>query len=281
MKNIAIITHRYHYHICQIATLLAVKQFNPDSVAIFFDDVRGTKFGWDNLGKRLLQDIKKIVPTYMYALPFSSIPNIQNESNGWIRQQYVKLNLHKVLQGDQWLVIDGDVLINHFIDPWKYCYINPADPLHLHHDLFVRYALDLNDKRVYYKDKPVEFSSVPIRLLTRKTLMGLEEYIHQLHGIDIQSIRNSFTLKNSSKYLELSEYDLIANYQNFISNDLLPVTPIEIYFEPKENLIANWEFLKNKIAVLHGQDNLPISWYEQFGIKINQEIWDLLYNNQN
>ncbi len=285
MKHLVIITHRYHYHICQVAILLAVKQFNPDKIAILFDDIVGTQVGWNELGKKLLTDIKKIYtfePGSVYTLPFSSLTNIQTEANGWVRQQYIKLNLHKFLPGDEWLVIDGDVLINHSIDPWKHCYINPADPLHLHHDLFVRYVLDLNNQQTMFNNKPVEFSSVPIRLLTRKTLEGLEQYIYQLHGTDIWGIRNSFTLKkNRENYIELSEYDLIGNYQNFISNDLLPLKELEIYFEPNEKLYSTWDFLKNKIAVLHGWDNLPIEWYNQFGIVINQEIWNLLYEPKN
>lgn len=282
-KHIVIITHRYHYHICQVAILLALKRFNPDSIAILFDDVVGTQIGWDNLGKNLLNDVRKNIQlksTSIYTLPFSSVKDVQTESNGWIRQQYVKLNLHKILSEDEWLVIDGDTLINNEINPWQYCYINPADPLRLHHDFFVRYVLDLGEKYTYFKNVPVEFSSVPIRLLTRKTLEELEKYVYSLHGKDIKGIRDSFSLKNKEKYLELSEYDLIGNYQNFISKDLLPLQELEIYFESKERLVDKWTFLSNKVAVLHGQDNLPIQWYNQFGIKINQSIWNILYFNQ-
>lgn len=284
MKNIVIITHRYHYHICQIAILLAIEHFHPNNIAILFDDVEGTQVGWGDIGKNLLNDVKSNVnlkSCKIFALPFSSISMTKNEPAGWIRQQYVKLNLHKILPHDEWLVIDGDVLLNHQIDPWNYCYINSADPLHLHHDFFVRYALDLGDKRVLYNNSPVEFSSVPIRLISRKTLTGLENYIQKLHNTDIRGIRDSFTLqKNKEKYLELSEYDLIGNYQNFISNDLLPLENLEIYFEPKENIVANWDFLSSKITVLHGYDNLPIEWYKNFGININQTVWNLLYTNQ-
>lgn len=285
MKTLVIITHRYHYHICQVAILLAIKQFNPDKVAILFDDVVGTQVGWNELGKKLITDIKKIYffqPGSIYAIPFSSLTNVQSEPRGWIRQQYIKLNLHKVLQGDEWIVVDGDVLINHSLDLQKYCYINPSDPLRLHHDLFVRYVLDLTNQQTNFNNKPVEFSSVPIRLLNRKTLEGLEQYLYELHSTDIQNITNSFTLKkNRENYFELSEYDLIGNYQNFISKDLLPLKELEIYFEPTEKLYSTWDFLKNKIAVLHGWDNLPIEWYDQFGVKINQEIWNLLYESKN
>jgi hypothetical protein len=284
VKTLVIITHRYHYHISQVAILLAFKQFNPDRIAILFDDVPSTQCGWDMLGPTMVVDIKEVypfAPGSIFSLPFSSLTDVHSEPEGWIRQQYVKLNLHKLLPGDEWLVIDGDVLINTSIDPWNYCYINIGDEFRWHHDWFVRYTLNLGNRRVLYNNNPVEFSSVPIRLLTRKMLENLEKYIYELHNTDIRGVRDSFTLtQNRSDYLELSEYDLIGNYQRFISRDLLPLKSLEIYFEPTNNLFSNWEFLKDKITVLHGHDNFPIQWYEQFGVKINQEIWNLLYPNQ-
>jgi hypothetical protein len=285
VKSIVIITHRYHYHICQVAIQLALKQFNPNSIAILFDDVTGTQAGWDDTGKELTRAVKMRnlrSSTNIFSMAFSALPNIHNESSGWIRQQYVKLNLHKLLSGDEWLVIDGDVLINQPIDPWTYCYINTADKFRSHHDWFTRYTLNLHNQRSFFEGREVEFSSVPIRLLTRKTLEGLEQHVHKLHNTDIRGVRDSFTLKTDRDfYLELSEYDLIANYQYFISNDIQKIKPLEIYFEPAEKLYAKWDFLKNKIAVLHGWDNLPLEWYQKFGIEINQKIWDLLYTSQN
>lgn len=282
MRQLVIITHRYHYHICQVAILLAIKQFNPDKIAIFFDDIIGTRNGWQELGKQLLTDMRRMYNFKfgdIYALPFSSLRNVHNEPSGWIRQQYVKLNLHRLLPGDEWLVIDGDVLINHPIDPWNYCYVNLGDPLRPHHDLFVRYALDLDQQRVMHSDIPVEFSGVPIRLLTRKTLEGLEKHIYDLHGTDVQGIRNSFTLRQGiEKYLELSEYDLIGNYQHFVSKDLLPLQNLRIFFHSRFEILEKWDNLKEHITVLHGWDDLPVEWYQQFGITINKEIWDILYS---
>lgn len=284
MKNLVIITHRYHYHICQVAILLAMKHYNFDSVTIMYDDVQGTKVGWQNLGSDLLRDLWSIRSWYrgsLRAMPFSELINVHNESSGWIRQQYIKLNLHKLLPEDSWLVVDGDVLLNYPIDPWSYCYINPSDRFCLHHDWLVRYVLNLEDKRTLFNQNPVEFSSVPIRYLTRKTLQGLEDYIYELHNTNIINVYNSFTLKkNKNYYLELSEYDIIGNYQNFISNDLLPLKELEIYFHPKDDILSNWDMLKNKITVLHGWDDFPAEWYSQFGVEINQEIWNNLYDNQ-
>ncbi len=281
MKQLVIITHRYHYHICQATLLTALKHFTFDRIAILFDDVVGTQVGWNKLGKTLLSDIKKLVnlpPGVVYSMPFSAINNVHVEASGWIRQQYVKLNLHKILTGDEWLVIDGDVLLNKQIDPYEFCYINPEDNLKPHHDIFTRYVLDLKENRSLFKGKPVEFSSVPIRLLKRSTLEELEKYIFKLHKKNIIEIRNSFTLlENKEFYFELSEYDLIGNFQNFILKDLQPLCELECYYTLNETFVNSWDFLKNHIAVLHGYDNLPIDFYQSLGVNINQDIWNLLY----
>lgn len=260
-----------------------MKKYKPERLSIAFDDVPGTAYGWDHIGRELLLELKikyNPEPGAITTHPFSVIQEIHTEPNGWIRQQYVKLKLHKFLDGEEWLVIDGDTLINKEIDPWKYWYVNPADVRHLHHDFFVRYALNLKDQRATFNDKPIEFSSVPIRLLTRKTLSGLEKYLYELHGTDIRGIRDSFTLKKDrSWYFELSEYDLIGNYQTFISKDILPLKELGPIFCPTKEFYDNWHNLKTKVAVLHGYDNLPFSWYEQMGIEINQNIWEELYKD--
>jgi hypothetical protein len=284
MKRIVVITHRYHYHITRVAIKLILKKFNPDEIAILFDDVVGTQRGWGDLGRKLLDDVRKDnnYSTSIFALPFSSLPNVHLEQRGWIRQQYVKLNLHKILKGDEWVVIDGDTLVTVDIDPWKYWYLNLEHNTVPHHDLFIRYVLNLENQQPMFENKPVDFSAFPIRLLTRKTLENLESYIFDLHGTNVQGIRNSFTLKkNKEFYFELSEYGLISNYQHFISKDLLPIKKIEMYVVPNDRLMNEWNVLKNYLAVLHGNDNLSVEWYKMFEIEINREIWNLLYVNQN
>ena len=284
-RHVVIITHRYHFHICQVAIDLVMAKYNPQRLSIVFDDVIGTKDGWNYLGRDIAVEIrvKYGLPAGVISLhPFSCVDAIHSEPNGWIRQQYVKLNLHKFLDNDEWLVIDGDTLINKDIDPWAYLYVNPADIRHRHHDFFLRYALDLEDKVAMYNGKPIEFSSVPIRLLNRRTLSGLEKYIYELHGTDVRGIRDSFTLKrNRDRYIELSEYDLIGNYQTFISKDILPLKELGPIFCPAKELYQNWDKLKNEIAVLHGHDNLPLEWYQQMGVNVNQNIWQILYERQN
>lgn len=281
MKTVVIITHRYHYHICQIAALTAIKQFAPDKVCFLFDDMQGTQYGWNQMGKKLLNDFKQVCslsPGATFAMPFSSVQNVQTEPSGWIRQQYVKMNLHKFMPGDEWLVIDGDVIVNQSVDPYNFWYFNPADPLQLHHDFFTRYVLDLKDKVAYFNSKPIEFSSIPLRVLTRKTLQGLEDYIFHLHKKSIREIRDSFTLQqNRSYYLELSEYSLISNYQKFITEDLLPIKELDVHVCKQDEILSNWNFLKDKIAVLDGFDNFPKEWYAQWGVNINEEIWQILY----
>lgn len=279
MKHVVVISHRYHYHICQVAIDFIRKQYNPDKFTILFDDVKGTKRGWDDAGRQLVRTVAEkygFKDNYVTAHGFSIVNNVHAEKRGWLRQQYVKLNLHNFLDGDEWLVVDGDTLINAPIDPWKYQYINHGDrdPLPYHYyDFFTRYILDLEDKRPYFDGSPVGFMAMPVNLLTRKTLAGLESYIFDLHGTDIKGVLDSFTLKkDKEKYVELSEYSIIGNYRYFISKDMPEMRYVNLSVEQGHDFVRNWQ--NRDIAVLDGKDNLPIEWYQQMGVTINKDVWD-------
>lgn len=280
MRHLVIITYALHYHICQVAIKLAIQRFNPDKVTILVDNPAGTMYGWDNLGSELTYDLKinvGLTNPRIHAISFTALPDIQTEPWGWIRQQYIKLNLHKILPGDEWLVIDGDTLINEDINPYDFVYVNSNDYiLTPQNAFFVRYALDLGNKELLFNNKLIELNG-PIKVLNRKTLEGLENYIYELHGTDVKGIRDSFTLKQNRRfYVELSEYDLIAYYQAFISKDLKPLKHVGFYYHSSGDFVSNWDLLKDKIAILDGKDDIPSEWYAQFGVKINQELWEKL-----
>lgn len=285
MKHVVVITYRFHYHITQVAISTIIKQFNPDKITILFDDLPGMRNYWKEIGPRLAALLKSRYQLNISSKPFSLVPNIHSEISGWIRQQYVKLNLHNIFEDDEWVVVDGDAILNKPIDPWSYQYLNTRESSassYPHHDIFTRYVLNLGDKRPVFQEREVEFSSMPVRLLTRKTLAGLEQYILNLHGANIRQIRDALTLKqNREYYIELSEWDLICNYQTYISKDLLPLKFIDMIEVPADELYKNWSNYQNEFVVLQGYDNLPKEWYESLGVAVDQEIWRILYETEN
>ena len=179
-----------------------------------------------------------------------------------------------------WTVLDGDSLILSEIDPSRYCYINPAAGHPEATRFFCDYALDLDHQTIQFEDMSISFSAVPVKNITRKTLIGIEKRVLDLHGCSIDKVFDSFTLKkNRSRYVEFSEFDLIGFYENIISNESLPLSRIGIKFAHREEFISllsqpDLELLV--FSVNQGRDDLPRGWYEDQGIKINENIWKSL-----
>lgn len=216
---------------------------------------------------------------HVAVCPFSSIKATLSIKNGWIRQQIVKLNLYQLFNHEGWIVLDGDAILLSDLEPRKACYVNINDDPSIPSFNFYNYLLDLNDDRVIYDARPIAFSAVPFRYISRKTLEDLADHVLRLHGAGISEVYDSFKLANRDRYFVLSEFDIIGSYENIIAGNSLPISPIDIRFAQKDEFIDLYE--KSDLEMLvyasySGIDELPRIWYENKGIKINENIWKML-----
>ena len=273
-----VFTYSEHFHITKLAIKQAKEHLSPSEIIILYDDLQDHR--WVRLGDELRNDLLVEYGIGVSCIPHSAVEITQTQNNGWIRQQYVKLNLHKILPHQSWIVLDGDSIILNKIDPSKYCYINPAAGHPEATRFFCDYALDLDHQTIQFEGMSISFSAVPIKHITRKTLIGIEKRVAELHGTSIDKVFDSFTLKkNRSRYVEFSEFDLIGFYENIISNESLPLSGIGIKFAHREEFISllNQNDLELLVfAANEGRDDLPRRWYEDQGIKINENIWKSL-----
>ena len=273
-----VFTYSEHFHITKLAIKQAKEHLSPSEIIVLYDDLQD--YRWVRLGDELRNDLLVEYGIVVSCIPQSAVEITQTQNNGWIRQQYVKLNLHKILPHQSWIVLDGDSIILNKIDPSKYCYINPAAGHPEATRFFCDYALDLDHQTIQFEGMSISFSVGPIKHITRKTLIGIEKRIAELHGTSIDKVFDSFTLKkNRSRYVEFSEFDLIGFYENIISNESLPLSRIRIKVAHREEFISR--FNQNDLELLvfaanEGRDDLPRRWYEDQGIKINENIWKSL-----
>ncbi len=273
-----VFTYSEHFHITKLAIKQAKEHLSPSEIIVLYDDLQDHR--WARLGDELRNDLLVEYGIVVSCIPQSAVEITQTQNNGWIRQQYVKLNLHKILPHQSWIVLDGDSIILNKIDPSKYCYINPAAGYPEADRFFCNYALDLDHQTIQFEGMSISFSVGPIKHITRKTLIGIEKRIAELHGTSIDKVFDSFTLKkNRSRYVEFSEFDLIGFYENIISNESLPLSRIRIKVAHREEFISR--FNQNDLELLvfsvnQGRDDLPRRWYEDQGIKINENIWKSL-----
>lgn len=213
------------------------------------------------------------------TIPFEAISETHDEPRGWIRQQFVKLNLHKILNSESWIVLDGDAIMQKSLDPRKHTYINQHDILPMHHRNFTNYVLDLGYRDIEYDGKPISFSAIPFRHIERSTLVSLNDHVFKLHQKTLKEIYDALSGPNKDRYMEISEFELINHYEYQILGKKLDFRPISCTFMPTDRYIQDWK-KDDDLYVLAGRDNLSRDWYEQQGIQINQELWDQLYSKK-
>lgn len=280
--NFVFVTYPYHYHITLVSITKLIKLYDSDidTITILFDDCDkklNSKFNFFESFQKELQTLNIIAR----AIPFSSFEVCIDFASGWERQQIIKLNLHKILEYDDYFCIDGDTLLQEKLDLYK-LYINLLNavfPLP-HHYNFVNYVLDLNYQKVCIDDTILEtLSGVPIRYVKKHTLKSLESYVYDLHNCDICNILKSFTLKkNITRYFEISEWDVIGHYEILIAKNHATIEHLMV------NPISTLEFAdticNDKIKVLEGNDDLPKHWYKKQDIDINLNVFTALgYKN--
>lgn len=269
--HLVIVSYPYHYHITQVALRKAQEVLKPDVTTILWDDAVLPEVGYDFFKTNFLNDAEYRAG----IIPFSAYTPVTTEPVGWIRQQLAKLNVHHYLSGDEWVVMDGDTLVNQFIEPEKFCYVNPGDPPRRWHDWFTDYLLDLDNHIIEIGGRPATSSSVPIKRVQRDILFGLDKRIHKLHGCGLSEVYHSFTLQqNREKYLEISEWEILTYYESLIGR-LLPLLEAAPRFLNADEFVAKHS--QHQIAVLSGRDNLPHEWYNYMGIQVNLDLWNAIY----
>jgi len=258
--RVFIFSYPLHYHISQLAARSAFFFIpNIDAVTFVWDDLGFKRLSNLNLGKRLQQTLpgSDLIKT-------SQLDYCQDESNGWLRQQYVKLNLHRytdepciVLDGDTVLRnpttftdLSGDVLIHG--DPWEH-YEPYFD--------FIRHALNLE------KESTPSFMS-PYWLCDPSVLRNLELDIQQCHGDTLVNVFKKYHSIDHNR--TLSEVELYGLYAQSIG---YPMQWVERNLKCclAREFVTLWSSTNDNLC-LGGRDNFGSLWWEQQGIEYQQDL---------
>lgn len=162
---------------------------------------------------------------------FSDLPNVDaSKTGGWFRQQFIKLYLDQLVGGDQWLVVDGDLI---FKETPKYQQIplirrNPPHEIDIGNRKYVEYFLSTNHP--YIGDNVNEYwcaSSVPFRYLTRDLLVNLRRHVEVIHNQDFLSLHTDLLRQQklvafapNGETMVMSEFQLIELYRYLYTNSM-------------------------------------------------------------
>ena len=106
--KLCIFTYQKHLKISKKSCDLAIKNLKGFSDIVFlYDDL--SEYSSD----KLLIESKKFLTSDndFEFIKYSEFPYTSKENYGWLRQQYVKMQLHKKFKNEDLIILDGDCLI--------------------------------------------------------------------------------------------------------------------------------------------------------------------------
>ena len=241
--KLAVISYPYHYHITQLAIKHAI-----DNI----EDITDVYVIWDD---------KTLPIPHSNYIPFSQIYDFPDKLSGWYRQQIIKLNLHKVLTGEV-LILDGDVILNHTLNPKQYFY---APGLGEDTSTFLKV------KELLHIDQ-FDFSCAPFMYVQSKWLQELQDLNPTINQLYINTARSSWS---ANGLWPIPEWNLLYHFITEVKKINKQVLPLE--YELLKTISFEENFNNTQNFVLDGKDNFTINFYEKHKIKINETLWKQIY----
>lgn len=169
---------------------------------------------------------------------------VRRNGDGWMRQQYVKLNLDRVIPGDLWYVLDGDVELESppEFDAVPYSYTTKdSHPGNIQRTNYIRFMLGTDDPYVRIPTgETVNTHQSPFRWMHKKDLIGLRDYVTELHNEEFNELhyRLQFTGKmcgiqqDDNTNLSMTEWDLLEIWRQQIDKQELnlQIIPYDIFY---------------------------------------------------
>jgi hypothetical protein len=289
-ENAVILTYPGHFHLTQLTIRSVREHIQPKDITVIVDD--WSFLVWDGYVEDCKQTYTNcnIIHTsqFEFLKPF--------EGNSWMRQQMIKLNLHKILDFNDWFFTDGDIEFYHDIPknitPYSVRTI-PMSEWEVYSTLpladrgtelmanYVNNMLGLSNfwdlPAPFIKEGPnrvISSSGVPFRDMNKHLLEELEQFLTTKFNTDLATIHVAVMKDNTQA---MTEWELMEAYRKYIrKEDLIMVRFLphnkDHIEEAKRNLHIDAEEYYYLMHFLPDSDLGP-NWFAEQGIKINEEIW--------
>lgn len=260
-------------------------------ITVIVDDL--SRYCWPNYVAQC-RDFYKTLATQVSVVSVSQLPEARaynQPSNGWLRQQIVKLHLDKLVDYPVWFFTDGDMQF-HFpvpVDSVPYTITNRTDDIRPRQNLYVAKMLGITNPGIvtqhphmdWAPDRraPVCVSNPPFRTMLASTLQKLRQHIQDLRGQDLVQAHtwlydDVHTAGGDAPFIE-SEWELIENFRvHVLGEDIkLIYYPTVPWASRAINLEKDFEFCTTCFA---SDAQLGRSWFEQQDISISDTVWQQL-----
>jgi hypothetical protein len=124
-------------------------------------------------------------------IPYSKLAGIDRCDVGWWRQQLIKTNIDRLIDGDTWFVVDGDVIFDETVNINNVTPIavrgDAHDPMSQMIDRYVDRVLGQENSRVTHEGQYCITSVIPFRILDREQLQSMRNHVEQQISTDFLS----------------------------------------------------------------------------------------------
>lgn len=251
--TLVLFAYPQHFRIMQLAYKHALQAFeNVDQVVVVWDDLFPSSVDY-------VSQIKILIPNCRIIYT-SDLEYCCDEKDGWLRQQYIKLNLHKFLPDRHWIVLDADTVLRNsrpmFENNTVVIYGDPWEHYKPYFD-FIKHALDL-DKQ----DTPSFMS--PYWLCEREVLEAIEADCQARHGCDIVSVWKRYQQQHQPGRA-LSEVELYGLFAVQRMNKKFVFATHNLKCCLQKEFLELW-YNGTQDLCLGGNDNFPENFWQEQGI---------------
>lgn len=207
MDTAAIITYPGHFFQTRMC-IDSIKYFYPDikKIYVVYDDA--TISYWpDYLSDCISFYNSNRIDTPLEFVSFTEInADITECKIGWYRQQFVKCCID-ALPGDNWLVVDGDVIFDERVDIANCTPVQrrpiPEEPLSSLVVNYIKFVLGVNEHPLLQDGVYKVTSAIPFRVLSREMLQELRNRVVNNIGGDF--VRKQVELVHDQQLIVYSD----------------------------------------------------------------------------
>ena len=262
-----------------------LKHFSSRPIHIIVDTEHHTGYPIATPWPDFEQDIKQYIADQNLGAEIvwhsvGEVPDINQCSVGWWRQQLVKLCLDHYLPGNSWLAIDADIIFDQSLTfdqvPVKVDWhlAREIDPITLGNRLYVKHMLGKSRDRITYNNFPACASAVPFRQLDKNLLINLRQHVEQIHQKEFITMHMEMFESQQivgydpdCKSMVMSEFELIEVYRSLTNPR--PLRAVNWNHTFAIECTGDYRFRHSSLS----DWGLGREWLQAQSLQISDELW--------
>lgn len=287
---LVVLTYPGHF----LLTALTIKSFFQHNqsvpVRIVVDDL--SRYSWPEYVVDCEQFYNTLAEN-VSVIRVSQLPEAheyKQPTNGWLRQQIVKLHLDQLITDPVWFFTDGDMQF-HFpvpVDSVPYTITRRDDDIRPRQNFYVAKLLGIANPGIVAQHPHMDWapdrrcqvcvSNPPFRTMQAATLQKLRQHIQHLHGVGVieahtQMYNETHVGSGDAPFIE-SEWELIENFRTHVlGEDIDPIYYPTVAWSDTDYNLKNIEFCTTCFA---SDAQLGRAWFEKQNILISDQLWQHL-----